>query len=112
MATAIFDTVIETPKNEANKYNLNVVIKTTGLDTKNLSYILTPKTGVKLENSILEISKDIYGEIEILVSDKNNSATARTNLSGFYAETVKTLNTEGYQKAVTNIRNQWTSIVS
>ena len=112
MATAIFDTVIETPKNEANKYNLNVVIKTTGLDTKNLSYSLTPKKGVKLENSILEISKNIYGEIEILVSDKNNSATARTNLSGFYAETAKTLNTGDYQKIIADIRNQWASIVS
>ena len=112
MATAIFDKVIETPRTETNQYNLNVVIKTTGLDTKNLSYSLTPKKGVKLENSILEISKNIYGEIEILVSDKNNSATARTNLSGFYAKKVESLNTENYQQAKTTVRDQWGSIVS
>jgi len=123
MATATFNTNIETPapNARANSYDLNTVITKDGFgDYISFVYRLGEKyKGVSLLDNILNIDENAYGEISVTVSagDKNRpiQATISTKLYGFYATRLELINNEStaaaFQNAIASAKNNWSSLV-
>ena len=123
MATATFNTNIETPapKATANSYDLDRVITKDGFgDYLIFNYRLGGSyTGVSLEDNILSINENAYGEISVTVSagDKFQPilATASTKLYGFYATRLDILNNEStmivLETALASAKADWPTLV-
>lgn len=122
MATATFNTNIETPAPaKGNSYDLDRVITKDGFgDYLIFNYRLDkPYLGVSLEDNILSINENAYGEISVTVSagDKFQPilATASTKLYGFYATRLDILNNEPtmivLETALASAKADWPSLV-
>jgi hypothetical protein len=123
MATATFNTNIETPAPNAiaNSYDLNTVITKDGFgDYISFVYRLGGQyTGVSLLNNILNIDENAYGEISVTVSagdrDRPIKATASTKLYGFYATRLDIINNEStmiaLETALASAKADWSSLV-
>lgn len=111
MASAIFNTTIETPKNDSITYNLSEIITTSGFVDK-LSYTLISGKDASVVGSSLEIGSKSFGVIEIGVRDAGGgSAIAKTELTGFYANKAEITSKSSYDAALTTIRNNWQQFI-
>ena len=125
MATATFNTNIETPapKATANSYDLDKVITKDGFgDYISFRYTLGGSyTGVSLLGNILSINENAYGKISVTVTvsagDKFTpiQANAETKLYGFYATRLDILNNEStmivLETALASAKADWPSLV-
>lgn len=122
MATAIFNTNIETPSSDYGKartYDLDSVITKYGFgDYISFSYVLGNQyLGVSLLDNVLSVESNAYGEISVIVSTVGKQpiqATASTKLYGFYATSSEILNTtataDTLQVALVNVKKDWPSL--
>ena len=125
MATATFNTNIETPapKATANSYDLDKVITKDGFgDYLIFNYTLGGSyTGVSLEDNILSINENAYGKISVTVTvsagDKFTpiQANAETKLYGFYATRLDIFNNEStmivLETALASAKADWPTLV-
>ena len=119
MATATFNTNIETPapKATANSYDLDTVITKEGFgDYLIFSYRLDKqRVGVSLLDNQLSIDENAYGKISVTVSagDKFTpiKANAETKLYGFYAARLELINNEKTLTAIETTKKDWPSLV-
>jgi hypothetical protein len=120
--TAVFNTNIETPEsgNEANSYDLDVVITTYGFGNVEITYQLLSNTpGVSLTDNILSVSDSAYGEISVLVTGRgqrtDSQAIAITKVAGFYATRLELINDESiattFQNAIDSTKKDWSTLV-
>lgn len=90
MATATFNTVIESPSINNGKgiqYDLGKIITTDVTSENEVTYRLSgqEKAGITLVDSILTIEYGAYGTISVLVTGDKTEATATTKVYGFQA---------------------------
>ena len=125
MATATFNTNIETPapKATANSYDLDKVITKDGFgDYISFRYTLGGSyTGVSLLGNILSINENAYGKISVTVTvsagDKFTpiQAKASTKLYGFYATMLEIINNDQtmfvIQNAIADTKTDWPTLV-
>lgn len=120
--TAVFNTNIETPDsgNEANSYDLDVVITTYGFENTEEKFtyeLLSTGEGVSLVDKILFVSDSAYGKIEVLVTRgrETQQAIAKTKAAGFYATRLELINNESiaaaFQNAIDSTKNDWSTLV-
>ena len=116
MATANFNTTIESLGDGVNEYDLSVVLKLYGFNTRSVSYRLSPIQGVSIlttkEGTTLMIDANVYGKINIEVSDGVNVANAITEISGFYAKKTQILDNQKYKESLRSAKKNWAEIIS
>jgi hypothetical protein len=117
MATAIFNTNIETPSGTRLKsYNLDTVITKYGFEVDSFEYDLMGKTtGVSLVGNALSVSANSYGTISITIKGGQLMASASTSLYGFYAtkaEIINNANTvKNFQNGRLSAQTIWSKLV-
>ena len=115
MATANFNTTIESLSDGVNEYDLSVVLTLYGFNNT-VSYRLSPIQGVSIlttkEGTTLMVDAMVYGKINITVFDGVNFANAITEISGFYAKKVQILDNQKYMESLSLVKNDWVGIIS
>lgn len=113
MATANFNTKIESLGDTSNEYDLSVVLTLSGFGDR-VSYRLSGGKGVSVKDTLMTIDANAYGKIIIEVSEgeRGNVANATTEISGFYTKKVEMLGNKNYQGVVSSVKKDWSKIVS
>lgn len=116
MATANFNTTIESLSDGVNEYDLSVVLTLYGFNNT-VSYRLSPIQGVSILTTkegitLMVIDANVYGKINIAVYDGVNVANAITEIRSFYAEKVQILDNKKYMKSLSLVKNDWVGIIS
>lgn len=111
MATANFNTTIESLGEGNNEYDLSLVLTLSGFNDRVL-YKLSYGKGVSVKDTLMTIDANAYGNIIIEVSEGGNVANATTEISGFYAKKAEMLDNKNYQGAVSSVKKDWVKIVS
>lgn len=115
MATANFNTTIESLSDGVNEYDLSVVLTLYGFNNT-VSYRLSPIQGVSIlttkEGATLIVDAMVYGKINITVFDGVNVANAITEIRSFYAEKVQILDNKKYKESLSLVKNDWVGIIS
>jgi hypothetical protein len=112
MATANFNTTIESLGDGVNEYDLSVVLTLSGFNARSVSYRLSPIQGVSVKYALMVIDANVYGKINIEVSDGVNVANAITEISGFYAKKTQILDNQKYKESLGLAKNDWAEIIS
>jgi hypothetical protein len=113
MATANFNTTIESLSDDSNEYDLSLVLTLSGFNDRVL-YKLSYGKGVSVKDTLMTIDANAYGNIIIEVSEGEggNVANATTEISGFYAKKAEILANKNYQGVVSSVKKDWSKIVS
>jgi hypothetical protein len=115
MATANFNTTIESLSDDSNEYDLSLVLTLSGFNDRVL-YKLSYGKGVSVKDTLMTIDANAYGNIIIEVSEGEgeggNVANATTEISGFYAKKAEMLDNKNYQGAVSSVKKDWVKLVS
>lgn len=117
MATATFNTAIESPNTigNINEYDLSIVITTDVTNEKGITYTLSgqEKAGISLIDSTLTIAYGGYGTISVLVSGDNTEATATTKVYGFQAAKVEFYNdNKEMTKKMGDFKTNWSTFLN
>lgn len=112
MATATFNTKIESLGDDSNEYDLSTVLDLSGF-SDHVSYKLLYGKGVSVEDTSMSIEANAYGNIIVEVSDGEGGsvANATTKISGFYAIKTEMINNKNYSEAVDSLKKDWATIV-
>jgi len=115
MATATFNTAIESPVGESNIYNLDDIITTDIVFNKSKTYSFNeqPMLSITLKDNELIIANGAYGPVEILVSsDITETAVATTKVSGFQAGKNEYMDNATLQTNLDVTKTSWSTIIS
>lgn len=116
MATATFNTVIESPSaiGDINEYDLGKIITTDVTSEKGITYTLSgqEKAGISLVGSVLTIEYGSYGTISVLVTGDITEATATTKVYGFQAAKVEFYNNnKELTTKIDNLKTNWSTFL-
>ena len=114
MATATFNTAIETAVGKDNIYDLDVIITTDIVFNKGKTYSFNNEVNVNisLKDNQLTIANGAYGPVEILVSGITETAIASTKVSGFQAAKNEYMDNKTLRTNIDNTQKNWPTIIS
>ena len=114
MATATFNTAIETAVGKDNIYDLDVIITTDIVFNKGKTYSFNNEVNVNisLKDNQLTIANGAYGPVEILVSGITETAIASTKVSGFQAAKNECMDNKTLRTNIDNTQKNWPTIIS